>query len=357
MTSCLSNGQRPLSRSALTEAEATFHAFGMVVNPDKTEGPAQCLAFLGILFDSVQQTLSCTAERVRELLPLLRAASHSRHIRLRDLSSLIGKLSFAAAVLPGARPFMRRMLDLRNQHQLKQQAARHSSAPLTRGERFQEARSPVHMDTGFTADARHWVRHFHQWNGSQRWRSARSAPICFATDASLEGFGFYNESTPADVNTRTWPQHLRVGTGFSGSYEVHHRSLHDRPGLMTWDELFAVYAAMSTYAPWIRHRSVRLYVDNQSDVAVINRQATRSPLLAGLLRELYSLAARYNIHMDAVHRSGVDNVLADFLSRPQLHRHDHVAQWQLTHPSLAHCLRAVSLVSSQQFVNEQVKPQ
>jgi hypothetical protein len=342
-------------RWALTEAQSVFHNFGMVVNPEKTEGPAQRLAFLGILMDSINMTISCTAERITELLALLDAPCREEFMKLSTLSTLIGKLSFAAQVLPGARPFMRRMLDLR-QHYLER-TSRHSRLPQNRHARFTKAQATLRLDAGFKADARHWTRQLHMWNGTQRWRSSRLAPICFASDASLEGFGFYIESTPADIDTRAWPPHLRVGAGFSGSYAEHHRSLHDRSGQMTWCELFAVFAAMSIYGPWLTHRTVLLYVDNQTDVAIINRQATRSRQLAGLLRQLYSLTVQHNIHMEAVHRKGEDNVLADFLSRPKLHLHNHVEQWQRTHPSLSHALLSVSLVSSQEFVSEQAKPQ
>ena len=98
--------------SSLRRAEAVISAFGLVVNPDKTEGPAQRIAFLGIMLDSVSQTLSCTPERLQELRDLLSQAERSPSIKLSALRSLIGKLSFASQVLSGARPFMRRMMDL-----------------------------------------------------------------------------------------------------------------------------------------------------------------------------------------------------------------------------------------------------
>ena len=58
-----------LMESALRRAETTISAYGLVVNPDKTEGPAQRIAFVGILLDSVQQTLSCTPERLADRGP------------------------------------------------------------------------------------------------------------------------------------------------------------------------------------------------------------------------------------------------------------------------------------------------
>jgi hypothetical protein len=44
-------------------------------------------------------------------------------------------------------------------------------------------------------------------------------------------------------------------------------------------------------------------------------------------------------------------MLADFLSRPKLHQQRHIAQWNASHPTHAASLSAVSLVSSEHFVN------
>ena len=84
-------------------AQSVIRQFGLVVNPDKTEGPAQSLSFLGVQLDSVAQTVSCTPERVSELTSLLRSLLRQRVITRGHAASLIGKLSFAAQVLSGAR--------------------------------------------------------------------------------------------------------------------------------------------------------------------------------------------------------------------------------------------------------------
>ena len=96
--------ERLAALAARLTAEGVFRAFGLVVNSQKTEGPAQRLAFLGVMLDSVKQTLECTPERVNELRSLLQSARDSRSIPLSQLSTLIGKLLFATQVLPGARP-------------------------------------------------------------------------------------------------------------------------------------------------------------------------------------------------------------------------------------------------------------
>jgi hypothetical protein len=187
------------AKASLIAAQRIISEFGLVVNPAKTEGPAQRLAFLGILLDSCAQTLSCTAERLAELRSLLDAALLSTKIRLPALASLIGKLQFAAQVLPGAPPFTRRLIDLctRRSAALDRQLRHsHVSAASLRRRHFATQRASVRTDRGFRADIRFWQHHLLHWNGTQRWRSAQSAPFVFASDASLNGFGFYLESAP-----------------------------------------------------------------------------------------------------------------------------------------------------------------
>ena len=326
---------RPDMQRDLALAQSIISQFGLVVNPDKTEGPSQRLSFLGVQLDSIEQTLSCTPARVSELTSLLRALRRERVVTRRHAESLIGKLSFAAKVLPGARPFMRRMLD--TVHVCKSRRPTH----------------PLRIDPGFRADVKFWLSHFASWNGRQQWRSSRASPFVFATDASLNGFGFYLESTPAScpVDTTAWPQHLRVGAGYSGTYSPAHAHLHQSHTQIGWLELLAVVACTTTYAPHLTGQSIVFHVDNQSDVHIINRQATRSKQLAPLLRQLYALALEHNLSIRAVHRPGVDNILADFLSRPTLHRDDHVAVWQASHPSRSSELSSVSLVCSGHFVD------
>jgi hypothetical protein len=345
---------REASQQALSAAQQIMSDFGLVVNPDKTEGPSQQLAFLGIQLDSVSQTLSCTPARIAEITQLLSAAVSSSKIQLSALASLIGKLQFATAVLPGARPFVRRMLDLQQLHQ-RRYNARHRLSPATRARpqrlRFILQHARVFVDRGFIEDVRFWQAHLLQWNGSASWRSPQSQPFCFASDASLHGFGFYLESTPPGYDTSTWPHQLCVGTGFIGSYAASHSTLHSTSGQMTWCELYAVYAALYTYRTLLRARCALFLVDNETDVHILNRQATRSARLAGLLREIYTISVQFNISIHARHRRGVENTLADFLSRPSLHTSNTsiVHQWRDAHPDLSDRLSSVSFVSSSQF--------
>jgi len=349
------------SQRALDIAQASITAFGLVVNPDKTEGPAQRLAFLGVQLDSAAQTLACTPERVTELLTLLRAAAHGIHIRLSELDTLVGKLQFAAQVLPGFRPFTRRMIDLGSQRRCSvERRARGNNRRL----HFALRNAWVRTDDGFRADVGFWRSHLQQWNGTQRWRSEQSAPFVFVSDASLGGFGFYLESAPPAVDTAQWPSALRPGSGHLGIYSQLDAPHHLTPSDMTWCELFAVYAAAVTFSAVLHDCCVRFVLDNQSDVHVLNRQATRSRRLAGLLRAIYTFALDHTVDIYAQHRPGAENVLADFLSRPSLRgaRTDSesvLRRWQQLHgadPALCARLSCVCVVHSQDIGTWDARP-
>ena len=314
----------------LRKAQAIFASLGLVVNAEKTEGPLQRISFLGVLIDSVECVTACTEERLRELRKLLVQASQPNTlIRRGQLESLVGKLSFAAKVLPGARPFMRSMYDAMNHCK-----HRHTLVRL----------SPL-----FRTDVRFWLDHLHQWNVKQQWRQTRSDPIVLTTDASLNGFGFHLTKTPTHVDATRWPTHMQLGSGFCGSYHASHSHLHQSPTQIGWCEMLAVLAALQTYSHVLRNECVRIEIDNSGDMAILNRQSTRSIIIATLLRQIYTLSLQFNFSIKAVHRPGVDNVLADFLSRPEFHRNDPLTFAALKVPSVASGLRSCTFVNSMSF--------
>ena len=316
---------------ALEFAHEVFASFGLVVNSSKTEGPTQVITFLGVELDSVACTTACPPSRLRELESIIDSSLSLHVIRRRQLESLIGKFSFAAQCLPGARPFMRRLLDV------LQRCRRRNRAAIVR------------TDPGFKADLRYWRSHLDSWNGSARWRSSLSTPIVVASDASLQGFGLHLVSVPADIDSSSWPAQLQPGAGISGSWSKDHSLLCRDHRLITACELFAVYAAAWSFRRQLKDRSVLFQIDNQTDVSIINRQSTRSPLLTCILRALFDLANKFNFSLRAVHLPGTDNFIADFLSRHSLHKFNYYQEWDSLFPAHSSSLLSVSCVHSHQF--------
>jgi hypothetical protein len=273
--------------------------FGLALSAEKTEGPAQSMEFLGIMIDSIRQTLYITKKRKKELKDILSSFSRRSSASVKKVQSLLGKLSFAAAVLPGARPFTRRIIDvIKGKHH----------------------RSTIVLDDPFRQDVEYWIGNISSWNGSQHWRSDFSSPCVFGSDASTEGFGYGLEEAPSHVTEKLpdrWkPGHIRAGVWSWSNGDADRQKTHRR---IQWGEMFCPVTAALEYKEHLRDQHVVFVIDNESDVNVINRQSTRNPRVCDLLRSLCDVSMRYNFSFSAVHRRGEDNELMDWASRPSIH--------------------------------------
>ena len=273
--------------------------FGLALSLKKVEGPSQRLEFLGIIIDSLQEVLAISEERQAELLGLLQAFSKRKASSVVRLQSLLGKLAFATTVLPGARPFLRRIIDTI------------SGRPC--GQRK--------LGTEFKLEVRYWRAHIADWNGRAAWRAPASTPFVFASDASTSGFAYGLESCPQEAMV-SMPPAMRPGTVRSGCWSASNGDAgrQQRSAEIQWGEFFCPVAAAVEYGPALSNSHVVFVVDNESDVHVVNRQRTREPRVAALLRGLCDTALRFNFSFQAVHRAGIDNVLMDWASRPDLHK-------------------------------------
>ena len=75
----IAHTEKDMTRDLLL-AQSVIRQFGLIVNQEKTEGPTQRLSFLGVLLDSVAQTVSCTPERVRSTFYSTEGAITRSHI-------------------------------------------------------------------------------------------------------------------------------------------------------------------------------------------------------------------------------------------------------------------------------------
>jgi hypothetical protein len=219
----------------LSIATTVFQQYGLVVNPDKTEGPVQSIIFLGIQLDSIHCTLSCTEQRLVEIKSIIHSIINTNintvhhTLRCSTILSIIGKFSFAAQVLPGARPFMRRMID------------------ITRDQSYS---SRIRLSASFKLDLQYWYQHLTIWNGRQLWRTPE--PFTIVSDASLTGFGFYLESIPSNSQQLNLPSNLQIGSSFLGLWSSCHAEYHSTHRGISWCELFSVLAAVLIYAPYLK---------------------------------------------------------------------------------------------------------
>ena len=295
--------------------------FGLSSALPKFEGPLTRIEFLGIVADSIKETLEISDVRKQELLGLLQAMGKRQKTSVKRLQSLVGKLAFAATVLPGARPFMRRLIDL--------------IGGRTYGTRT--------LDVGCRADCRYWCDHMSVWNGKARWRASTATPFVFASDASTSGFAYGLESCSTEALSRL-PPGMRPGDVRSGTWSTTNGDAlrQSTSSTIQWGEFFCTVAAAVEFGALLSNSHVVFMVDNESDVHVLNRLRSREPRVAALLRVLCDTALRFNFSFEAVHRAGVYNVLMDWSSRPALHQFASLPATPLRLPALG-ALRDVGL--------------
>ena len=87
---------------------------GFQISWHKVLPPTQALIFLGILINSVTQTLELPQDKLVGLQNLVQAFLHRRRASKRQLQSLSGKLSWAYRMIYGGRTFLRHILDVMN---------------------------------------------------------------------------------------------------------------------------------------------------------------------------------------------------------------------------------------------------
>ena len=103
-------GQPTCSESAETMLRVC-ERLGIPVALDKLEGPATTITFLGITIDTTLQQLRLPPDKLQEMTILIKSWLGKHKATKRDLLSLIGKLSFAAKVVPSGRLFLRRLIE------------------------------------------------------------------------------------------------------------------------------------------------------------------------------------------------------------------------------------------------------
>jgi hypothetical protein len=308
----LADSQQQLEAN-MRKAEAIIAGFGLVVNTAKTVTATQCVEFLGVQLDSVSCTLACTPHRLEELRRIIRDALSAKWLRLHALRSLVGKFSFAAQVLPGARPYMRRLID-----QLHDVTAGGGMLRVTEAMR---------------ADLVFWRDNLDVWNGKCRWIPTEPI-VTVASDASLSGFGGVIELDRTAAGA--------AGSAWRGHWSDRQVEQVREPGDVVYAEMFGALYAVHRVAHTHSGCAVRLILDSDTSVAVVNAWRTRSRRVAGLLREMAAIAVRHSLVITAEHRPGVVNHWPDLLSRESKHRNRSLAELQTDRSVVpAHCARDV----------------
>ena len=244
---------------------------GIPLSPEKCEGPTIRMVFLGIELDSIEMSARLPADKLADLIALLREWGDKKSCRLKELQSLLGKLNHAWAVILCGRTFTRRLIDLLR--------------------RFPRPRPFLRLNKRCQLDIAWWQEFLPSWDGAYFFELPDWAPppdFSLSSDASgTYGFGVYYD-----------------GEWFNGSWLPAQQLL-----CIAYKELFLIVLACHVWgASWARKR-VEFHCDNTAVVSVIMSGTSKDEHLMHLLRELCLVSTRYNFKVTAKDVPGKSNCL------------------------------------------------
>ena len=264
-------------------SNSVFHhvcgRLGVPLAVDKCEGPCTRL-FWGIEIDSMAMEMRLPRKKLMQLKGKIAVWQTKRSYTKRELQSIIGLLQHAATVVRPGRTFLRRLYDL---------------LAITRAPHHH-----IRLNAEAHSDLSWWSLFLESWNGvSIMAHHPISAPLLtVVSDASGHwGCGAYHKNE--------WLQLSWSGfTTFETSIMV--------------KALVPLVAAVALWGKQWTGSTIMCKWDNVAVVTVIGSRTSRNKAVMHLLRCLFFLEASFDCHLLASHIPGVQNELADDLSRNRL---------------------------------------
>lgn len=115
-----------------------------------------------------------------------------------------------------------------------------------------------------------------------------------------------------------------------GSFESHRIPLRRS---IAFKELYAICAALTAWSYRLATKNILFHCDNMSVVRILSTGTSKCNHIMSLVRYLFYVCATNNILLRVVHIAGVDNSLADSLSRFQINRFHRLDPNASTHPT------------------------
>ena len=259
----------------------TCAALGLPLALNKVDGPATCLEFLGIKFNTQSMTMRLPPRKLDRLKELTKQWLEKKAATKRAMLSLIGELAHASKVVVPGRTFLRRMLD-----------TAHSRPHLDHW---------IRLDKEFRSDLTWWHTFLDRWNGVSLLAAHVHQPPAAVVFTDASG---------------------KWGCGATDGQEwlqcPWHESWNDVN--IATKELVPIIIAVGTWGPRWENQHILFRSDNMAVVEILKSRTSRDPRIMHLLRCLHFLCAKYSIRVSVTHIAGVANVSADALSRNDLNR-------------------------------------
>jgi len=270
----------------------TAEYLGFLINRDKSHlTPTQRPTYLGTVLDLVAGRVTPTLERVDRLRTSVQSLIHPLHESAFAWLQVLGLMASLVDIVPWCRLRMR-PLQIHLIHFYRPRIH-----PLSR---------MVPMTDIVRQELVWWLDPHNILKGVQF--PALSHQLTLVTDASSTGWGGH-------IGSRV----------ISGHWSAEESQVH-----INIQELLAVRKSLEHFQDLVRHKRILIKSDNATVVCYINKQGgTKSPSLCLYTRSLFLWCIDNDVQLRSIHIPGVDNSLADNLSRGISLR---PTEWALSRP-------------------------
>ncbi|GAU91677.1 hypothetical protein RvY_03887 [Ramazzottius varieornatus] len=281
----------------VSEMRRLCHELGVPLATEKAEGPSTSLTFLGIQLDSVAQTLSLPQSKTDEIMALLVTWSDADTITRTELQSLIGKLQFAAKCVPAGRLFTRRLIQLLTSH-------------------YRSPHRKIPLSEDFRLDILWWRTFLPKWNGKTSFLDINwtcSSVLQLYTDASATlGMGGYFNGQWFQSRWPTW--------------------VIEKAPCIEYLEMLPILIALLVWGKSFHRKRLVFHCDKLGAVFAWEKLGSSNSAVLDLMRRMTTIAAENNFTLTIKHISGVNNNIADALSRFLRERFRQIAPTADTYP-------------------------
>ena len=249
--------------------------------------PTQIIIFLGNEINSKDMTLQLTSKKKQKIINKALLILKNNNPSIRQVASLLGSLTSSFEAVPFGR-LNYRYLEMDKLKSLRVQRGNFDKL--------------CHISPAGKTNILWWIH-----NLPSAIRSLLPQPridYTIFSDASMTGWGAHDhENSINDL----WRFSTR---------DIHINEL----------EMRAIKLALSHFLPIHNSKHVRIYTDNTTAMAYINKMGgTKSKKCNELACEIWDIAKKQGCHMSAAHIAGEHNVLADYKSR----QYEDSAEWSI----------------------------
>ena len=240
---------------------------GLDISRKKLVAPDTTVTCLGIQIDTVTRTLSIPHKKLQEIASICKSWVTKTYCSKKALQSLLGSLLYITKCVKPARIFLNRMLALlRDNHNVQK----------------------ILLNQAFFQDLT-WFNTFL---------------------SSFNGVTYYDHQLPsAQV-------HLDAClTGLGGHFDSMVYAFPEVMNDICQLEMVNIVVALKIWANHWKNKRIHVFCDNVAVVQVLNTGKARDSILATCARNVWLIAAMFNIELKFSHISGKTNVIADLLSR------------------------------------------